>query len=703
MNIKQLKLQNVGRFDKETTIQFNSGFNLIYGENEAGKSTIIKAIETSFFGFKPAKDWKYANWNNTEALIECQIDHKDHLLEIVRKYGSKIRGTTRTGHVADNIGNQPIEGHLVDLELYKALFSITVDELTGIDKKSWKELSAALTDAYNHSAFKSASEARENLDAKASEIYKENGRGQFLLKNLQQDQVTLEEKLKQLQIEKAYAERSAEEIQSIQQETLRLEAAIKALDDKIEHFEENHQRLGRIRSYRRKLKDYGAIEILDLPTRVILERWQLSKDKYGVIDRELERIEAEQNQLLEVLENAKRRYAEDRKQFPKLRIGVGTTAILAGAIYLFFALKGGLYQIEQAISAVLFLLGILLLSNAGFASSKHKRESLRAYDDEVTQISRRRQYLQMQQQHFEDDLKMVEDDVRDLQQTLDLTGFESIDVLRQWVVKGEQIQSELASILESETDPASFLEVVQSESGYLSEEEQGLKALLDQRDALSKQKLEKETLVLHQTNLSVQEINYQISALEEQLTVNFDGMMAQAFERDRLMLISKIVAEAERLYRKSQKPDFLIRASRYMQLLSHSKYEEILMTESGGFVLKSGSELIPMGETVSRGTKEQMYLALKLAMTFRLDPLGQYPILMDELAVNFDGTRRKGLFKVIEEISNQRQVIFFTCHQWFVEEAKRALKFDGINLSDFSGDATLETPMVKPEGLEVRG
>lgn len=701
MNIKQLKLQNVGRFSHETEINFNRGFNLIFGENEAGKSTIVKAIETSFFGFKPAKDWKYANWDNHDALIECHLDHKDHELEIVRKYGSKIRGTTRSGHVADNIGNQPIEGHLVDLELYKALFSITVDELTGIDKKSWKELSASLTDAYNHSAFKSASEARENLDSKASEIYKENGRGQFLLKNLQQSQSELEEKRSQLLIEKAYAERSAEEILNIKNEIERLSEGIKNLDYKIEHFEENHQRLGKIRSYRRKLKDYAAIEALNLPPRVVIERWQISEDKYQVVDRELTRLEEEQSRLVESLEAAKLEYVQGKKRFPKLRFGLGILSIICGAVYLVFALKGGLYQMEQAISAVLFIFGIALLSNVGFVSSKNKKSKLRAYDARVTEISQRRQYLQMQQQHFEDDLKMIEEDVANLREKLEQTGFDDIDALRQWAAKGEQLQSELSTLLDSEQDVQGFLSIVNEENGSLSAEELGLKELLDQRDTLSEAKLKQEALVLHQTNLSVSEINYQINAIEEQLHLNFDSIMEQSFERDRLMFISRIVSEAERLYRKSQKPDFLIRASRYMQLLSHSKYEEILMTESGGFVLKSGSELVPMSETVSRGTKEQMYLALKLAMTFRLDPLGQYPILMDEIAVNFDKRRQEGLFKVIEELSSQRQVMYFTCHDWFVEAANKVLEGHLITLNNIKNTNDIAIKQTEREAIEV--
>ena len=50
MKIKTLHLIAFGKF-KQTTIELDDGFNLIYGPNEAGKSTIQAFIEGMFFGF----------------------------------------------------------------------------------------------------------------------------------------------------------------------------------------------------------------------------------------------------------------------------------------------------------------------------------------------------------------------------------------------------------------------------------------------------------------------------------------------------------------------------------------------------------------------------------------------------------------------------------------------------------------------------
>jgi putative ATP-dependent endonuclease of OLD family len=43
--IAKLILKNFRRFDN-TTIEFTSGLNLLVGDNEAGKSTVLEAILT---------------------------------------------------------------------------------------------------------------------------------------------------------------------------------------------------------------------------------------------------------------------------------------------------------------------------------------------------------------------------------------------------------------------------------------------------------------------------------------------------------------------------------------------------------------------------------------------------------------------------------------------------------------------------------
>ena len=49
MIIRELKLKNFGMFS-EKTIKFSEGIIVIYGQNEAGKTTVYTAIGALLFG-----------------------------------------------------------------------------------------------------------------------------------------------------------------------------------------------------------------------------------------------------------------------------------------------------------------------------------------------------------------------------------------------------------------------------------------------------------------------------------------------------------------------------------------------------------------------------------------------------------------------------------------------------------------------------
>ncbi len=680
MQIKQLKLEGVGKFDKPSEFEFHQGLNMICGENEAGKSTIMKAIETAYFGFKPMKDWKYANWKQSETLIECLISHKSEELLVTRRYGSKIRGTTLAGHVAENIGNQPIEGHLIDLELYKSLFSISVDELASIDKKSWKELTASLTDSYNHSAFKSAAETQETVQTKASEIYKENGRGQFELKDLQSKHDELDAQIRQLQIERAYAVRSEEEIKHIKEDIENLVSKIQQVDIQIRNYEENHLRIRRRREYRQKLKDFQQIEILELPEKTLVDKWLVEIQREQIVRKETERLSRELELLREALKKEENQWQTRKKEWPTLRVVLSMFMFIAAIGLGVYSLPEGIIAQEQVGIGLLTVLGFGLAFNVGIIRTKKGKASRKSYDEKMDYFTSSITLAEMQYHHFEDELEEIETFKKPLEAYCERMNMSGPQEIEEWISKGHYLAVAMDQLLEAEEDPEGFLMTVTDMGQKDAPEEVALKALLDERDRLIELKFDQEQKLSHGTNLSVKEIDFRINELSEQQNFSRKNIYDSALKRDRLLLVSKIIAEAEHLYRKSQKPDFLIRASRYMKMLSHDKYDEVLMSESGGFVLKMGNELIPIIETISRGTREQMYLALKLAMTFRLDPLGHYPILMDEIAINFDHSRRNGLYEVIKELAEQRQVIFFTCHDWLIKEMEAAVEGTVISI-----------------------
>jgi len=77
---------------------------------------------------------------------------------------------------------------------------------------------------------------------------------------------------------------------------------------------------------------------------------------------------------------------------------------------------------------------------------------------------------------------------------------------------------------------------------------------------------------------------------------------------------------------------------------------------------------------MSSGSADQLYLALRVASVedylARAEPL---PFVADDLFVNFDDQRAAAGFRVLAELAQRTQVLFFTHHQHLIEVAERAL------------------------------
>ena len=91
---------------------------------------------------------------------------------------------------------------------------------------------------------------------------------------------------------------------------------------------------------------------------------------------------------------------------------------------------------------------------------------------------------------------------------------------------------------------------------------------------------------------------------------------------------------------------------------------------------------------MSTGTADQLYLALRMASVadylHRAPPL---PFIADDLFINFDDERAAAGFKVLGQLAEQTQVLFFTHHQHLVDIASETLgeSIPVVSLGDASG------------------
>ena len=142
-------------------------------------------------------------------------------------------------------------------------------------------------------------------------------------------------------------------------------------------------------------------------------------------------------------------------------------------------------------------------------------------------------------------------------------------------------------------------------------------------------------------------------------------------EYAKLQVEAALLEGAIEVHQSSGKRSFSDEADRLFSLMTDGRWTHMEVSEDGH--AKAFNEF---GESMedsklSLGTKQQMYLALRLALLLAEPETGaSVPVLCDDILVNFDNTRRKGAARALAEVARTRQMLVFTCH----EEVKNVLE-----------------------------
>jgi uncharacterized protein YhaN len=189
---------------------------------------------------------------------------------------------------------------------------------------------------------------------------------------------------------------------------------------------------------------------------------------------------------------------------------------------------------------------------------------------------------------------------------------------------------------------------------------------------------------------TVGDVEGELRAVEEELT-------AVRRERDRLALAASIVRRAEREVRERYAPAWLQTASRYLEAITHGRYTGIAIVETPAGepvleVTRSGEALpLRVGPPLSRGTLEQIYVAVRLALVDAIDAEARLPLFLDELFAHWDAQRLDALVRVLGAVEG-RQVVVSTCHAALADRLERSCGARVIELAGPGGVVVQRPP-----------
>jgi uncharacterized protein YhaN len=117
-------------------------------------------------------------------------------------------------------------------------------------------------------------------------------------------------------------------------------------------------------------------------------------------------------------------------------------------------------------------------------------------------------------------------------------------------------------------------------------------------------------------------------------------------------------------FTRNRQPEVLKYASSVLSIITDGHYERIISDEDGKSLSVLGTkDEKKRPEELSRGTAEQLYIALRLGLASEMASQSAHlPIVMDDVFVNFDPERARRMASAIAEFSKEHQVLIFTCH-----------------------------------------
>ncbi len=135
-----------------------------------------------------------------------------------------------------------------------------------------------------------------------------------------------------------------------------------------------------------------------------------------------------------------------------------------------------------------------------------------------------------------------------------------------------------------------------------------------------------------------------------------------------------IARKARTRYEEENQPRALQLASVMFREITSGQYQFVKSRTdvAGGqvlYCLQGNGSTINVAN-LSRGTKEQLYMALRLAMVQMFQERGVIlPVILDDPMVNFDRERTSRYFRILHRAASNHQFIYLTCHRKIVEMA----------------------------------
>jgi DNA repair exonuclease SbcCD ATPase subunit len=677
MLFTKLKLNYFGRFQNRE-IELKPGINLIYGENEAGKSTIHTFIKGMLFGIDRMRGrgaaskediytrflpWDYPGAYN--GSMDIKINDKAYRLQ--RSFHANDKNFTildlstgREVKLKEGLISEMIPG------LTESTFKNTIS-IEQLKAQTDVELAAQVR---NYIANLSIAKSKEVNVAKAVSVLTDQKKqleptqNMAALKALQaevEDGITKEEKIDQLTIQ--LRELQSEE-QLLQKQK---EAAAKALDNEAtKRMEQLPAILEKYHSYQELSKQIIILEEQEKVLQAKLTQWE--KDQISTDSMKDDINEAERLRM--VLLDQEKLNLELQREKDTL-IGKGKRNLLVSILPAFlFAILTLLITSFQPLGIVLsiVLIGVGATAYAVLNSNNLKKKggliaketaiNKKSFDarDGLANILRKHQVSRIEELSGKNEQLIKQfyerENAKEQQKELNKRKSDHEDTRD---VLYESIMKYLQFFIPEEELTSYGMQRLQEEIRQKKQEIVGKQAEMNRQYDNCKLRIEK--------------LRWEISALEgneEQLLKNKvryseleQKQKESAVELDAIRLALSTIQELSTDIHDSFGQQLNQAVSEVISEVTGNKYTDLKVDEKLEVKVGWNGDYVLL-DRLSAGTIDQVYFALRLAVADLLLGEDEVPLLFDDSFALYDEMRVKAALK---KVARRKQIILFTCHK----------------------------------------
>lgn len=606
MKIKELKINGFGKL-KSKNLNFNNGINIVYGENESGKSSSLKFITSMLYGASKNKNGKdisdfdrFKPWETEEfsGKISYELDNGEEY-EVYREF--KKKNPVIYNSLKEDISKTFIIDKTKGIDFFKEQTGIDEETFysTAITEQDGVKLSRASQNSIVQKISNLVSSGDDNISFKKSldkinrSLNEEVGTERTSQRpiNIVENKIhKLLEQKKSLEIYKESIYDNSLEKENLKQEEKNIEIQIKFLKELKSKQDDNRLKNAEINFNKNLEKEYNE-KIEELNRRI-------SDDKNS---KEVEKAD-----------------------FTNYYIA---TIVFFIAFLLTLILAKGFFKILSVVPLIPIVLMFCKIKKEKNKVLKSKEERKVGKEKLISELEilKQSKASQINQISIKEE-KLLQDIERENRELMDrYLDLLDLGFMQENVIKNYDSVLREIEIKENRLNTIKFR--IQTMETHTKDINNKLDDLAKIEEELQDAEEEKEEL-LHLNN------SYNIA--KECLEIAYEKVKANI------------------------SPKFTQNLSNTIYKISNGKYSNIILNDEEGLMVEiQNGNYMPVSR-LSVGTIDQMYISLRLSA---LEEISQekMPIILDEAFAYFDDERLKNILIYLDRNFKENQIIIFTC------------------------------------------